>query len=192
MTGRHNSRRTSLPTPGQRPRNSAWRRRTFHLNCEITLPGTSPLSRSFAFPTHWQHGFRVRQRRDQQLREILCCGKLKRNNRDVWLHQTCGCTWTHSKSLDSGSMASGRCKASKNELELALAHLPCLVVSPSQVIGKTVSVYVEDTTEDVWLQQASGVAPLTHHLERISSALLTFCCQKMQQIGKYVANEELR
>ena len=32
----------------------------------------------------------------------------------------------------------GRCKASKNELELTLPHLPCHVVSSSQVIGKTV------------------------------------------------------
>ena len=29
MTGSHNSQRASLPTPGQRPRTSAWRRRRF-------------------------------------------------------------------------------------------------------------------------------------------------------------------
>ena len=61
----------------------------FHLDCEITLPGTSPLSRCLAFPIHWQHDFRVRQRREKQLPALLCCEELELGNKDVCLHQTC-------------------------------------------------------------------------------------------------------
>ena len=74
MTGSHNSRRTLVPTPGQRPRTSAWRPRrsrgrpspsTAKLACWVHLDSPSQVID--------ENGFRARQRRTHQLRNRLSC-----------------------------------------------------------------------------------------------------------------------